>query len=156
VGAFPDRDPLELVFDLLAHAFKFRIIAERIVDKASVIRVERFGLNGAAVLPDGVGQLEEAANKGVIPHRAVMLNVDDDTGRFLVMVTRALRNEDTVGEELKALEDLFPPPDQALRFVGPDLEDEVSVTELLLDLCDKTEESEDGVQNFAGLLVHGS
>ena len=80
-----------------------------------------------------------------------MLDVDDDTGCLAV-----LREQDAIGQELKALEGFVATADQALRFVGPDLEDQVSVTKLLLDFSNETEVAEEGVQNFAGCLVHGS
>ena len=80
-----------------------------------------------------------------------MLDIHDDSGSLAV-----LSKQDPVGEELEAIKGPVPTADQALWFVGPDLEDQVPVTKLFLDVGNKSEVAEDGIQNFAGCLVHDS
>jgi hypothetical protein len=124
------------------------------VDKPAVVGIEGFGLDGASMLTNGLGKHPDALEEGIIAHAPVMLHIDDDSGERLV--ARGHGKEDAVDQKLKALECLVPSAYKPTGFSGPDLKDEMTVPFLLLDLHEETEVSEDGVQNFAGGLVHRS
>jgi len=150
-GTPPDRDTLDLILDLMTLGRQLCVVAVGIVDKTAVVGIEGLGLDRASVNFHRIGELLDPLEEYAITHRAMMLDIHDDAGRLVV-----LGKEDAVDQELEALERLIPATNKALRFVGPDLEDQVSVTKLLLDFSNETEVAEEGVQNFAGCLVHGS
>ena len=80
-----------------------------------------------------------------------MLHIHNDTRRLVV-----LGDEKSVQQVLEALEGLVTASDEALGLIGPDLENQVAVTKLLLDFHDESEVPENGIQDFFGCLVHCS
>jgi hypothetical protein len=90
--------------------------------------------------------------EGVIPHAAVVLDVDDHPGSLPVQ-----GEKDPVDQELEALECFVPP--WPIRLAGSlvrDLQDGVAVPFLLLDVRDKAKMTQDGVEDFCRGLVHCS
>ncbi len=145
-------DALDLIHPLRALGCEFWILVVGIVDEASVVGVEGFGLDGASMFTDSFAQQGNALEKGPVPHATVELDIDNDPWGLLFR--SALCQQDPVEQELEALQILIPASDQTLRILGPDLENEVPVTDLLLDLDKKTEVSEQDLKNFAGGLAH--
>lgn len=80
-----------------------------------------------------------------------MLHIDNDAWSLVI-----LRDQEAVHEELETLERLLPTPDKTLRFISPDLEDQVPVTKLFLDFHDESEVPENRIQDFFRGLVHCS
>ena len=122
--------------------------------QSSVEGVQGFGFHGSPVLTDSLGQKGNTLQESAIPHAPVELDVDDDSGSFLI--SRALGEQDPIEHELEALKILIAPSDQALGFIRPDLENEMSVAELLLDLDKEAKVTEESFEDFAGRLAHRS
>jgi len=89
--------------------------------------------------------------EGVITHGAVMLDVDNDALRCMIPSLN-----DPVQQELKALKSLVTTTDQTLRFFGSHLKNQMTVTFLLFDLCNKTKMTKDPLKDIAGSLIHRS
>ena len=146
----PDRDTLDLILDLLTLGHQLRVVAVGIVNKAAVVGIQGLGLDRASVDLDGVGELLDPLEESCIAHGAVMLYIHNDAWGLVV-----LGKEDSVHQELEALKSLVPAPDEALWFVSPDLEDEVSFPKLFLDFHEEAEFPENSLQDFFGRQVHG-
>jgi hypothetical protein len=128
-----DDNPLQLFLDLLAGGFQFRILAVGIVDKSAFVGIQRLGLDRPPVLADGVGEVTDALEEGILAHGSVELDVDDYPWGLLLA-----GEEQAVHEELEALEGFPPRTDKRTRVAGADLQDDAAVTHALLDLREKT------------------
>jgi hypothetical protein len=120
------------------------------MDDAAVVGIEGFGLDRPTSRADGLGEVLDFFNERIIAHSPVVLDIDDDPAPG-----RILRGEHAVHEVLEVIHHFVPATDKALGFVGEDLEDFIAVLFLLLNLNDKSEVSENGIEDFGGRLVHG-
>lgn len=119
---FTDGDAFDLLMPFGTGGLEQGIFPEGVVDEASIVGIERFGFDRAAMIADSLGKLVNAVQEGIVPNRAVMFDIDDDPGSIPV-----LRKEDAVYEKLKTLKGFVATTDQVTGIIGADLEDRVAV-----------------------------
>ena len=100
---------------------------------------------------DGLGELVDAVEESIVPHVAVMLDIDDDAWSLVI-----LGQEDAINEELETFQSFLPATNQARRVICPDLKNQVPLLFQFLDFHKETKVSEDGIQNFSWALGHRS
>jgi cytochrome c5 len=146
----PEGDPLHAGVILRARCLDVGIVFERVVDDPAVVGIEEVGLDRASGRADGLSEVPDFFDEGVVAHRAVVLDIHDDPcGR------RIPRGKDPVHEVLKIVHHDVLASDQPLGLVGEDLQHRVPVALLLLNFHNEPKVSEDRVKDFNRRLVHG-
>ena len=79
----------------------------------AVVGIEGIGLNRAACGADRLGELLHFGNQRIIPHGAVMLDIDNDARGV-----RRLRRLNAINQILQIIHNLFVTADEAVRLAG--------------------------------------
>ncbi len=83
----------------------------------TIVRIQRLCLQGSPGTLDRIRKMANFRNEDVVSHRSMMINIDNHARRFGIAGL-----ENAIKEELQVVQRLLAPTNEALGFVGENLE----------------------------------